>query len=127
MWNGVKTMTNKIKNIIATLVIFQIILFLFAGIFLQGITDKKYDELDTYYARKDEMQSQQQSLQGLVAELNKTLVVEKKREQDLSTQLAAIKSGNNGQTGNTPDITIPTRPAPPTPTPTAPPPVTSAS
>lgn len=121
-------MTNMIKNIIATLLIFQIILFISAGVFLQVMTDKKYDELDSYYARKDEMQSQQQSLQSLVAELNKTMLVEKKREQDLSTQLSAIKSGNNGQTGNSPDIIIPTRPAPPTPSPTQnPPPVTSAS
>jgi hypothetical protein len=111
-------MTKYMKTIAIISTLILVGLFISATFYIQNQTANLSD---SYNVRKEELLANQQKLEILVIDLNKTLEVALAREKTLSTQLAKLESQNS---------TVPVSPTPtpaPTPTPTPQPPKTRAS
>lgn len=112
------TKEKEIKMLIVLISIF-VILSLIALSF--QIKNKADNMINSYNARKDDLQLKQVQLENAILNLNNTLQEEKLIQQNLANELASLKN----QSVSTPPKT-PTPSPSPKPTP-SPPPVTRAS
>jgi flagellar basal body-associated protein FliL len=79
-----KKMTKSIKIVITGITLLCIAVLIAAAFYFAGLSDKKDKVLNVYMARREELLAQQQSLEALIADLNKTM----RREQVINQRLA---------------------------------------
>jgi len=77
-------MTKSIKIVITGITLLCIAVLIAAAFYFAGLSDKKDKVLNVYMARREELLAQQQSLEALIADLNKTM----RREQVINQRLA---------------------------------------
>lgn len=101
--------TKFIKIAFGIMSLLLVIFFVFATFFVQ---DKTASISSSYEARKEELLANQQQLESLILELNKTLQIVQESEQNLSNQVAILENRATQQvTAPAPIQTQPT-PAP---------------
>lgn len=115
-------MTKYMKTIAIISTLILVGLFISATFYIQNQT---VNLSDSYNVRKEELLANQQKLEILVLDLNKTLEAALAREKSLSKQLASLESQNS--TVPVSPIPTPTPSPTPAPTPAPKPPVTRAS
>jgi hypothetical protein len=106
---------SKIKIILTSVVIFQIILMIIGGLLLQKINKDKLGSTNLLYAKKEDLIAEEKNLLSLSAELNKTIDKEKTRYLNLKDDLAGYSQGKNTSSTDAAladNIKIPDAPAP---------------
>jgi len=84
------TMTRAVKITLLIMTFLTISMLVLSGLMLQDSLQKNQAELAQIYSRKEDLQSQQQKLQVMIAELNATLDAEISRNQDLKATLEEV-------------------------------------
>ncbi len=110
-------MTKYLKTIAFASSIILIVFFLLAAIYIQ---DKNNSLSLTYDARKEDLLANQQQIELILSDLNKTLETALAREENLTKELAALENSSS-TVQPTPSTTTTPTPKP------APTPVTRAS
>jgi len=83
-------MTEIRKFSIITFAIIMIPIIIFAGVYMQDISQNKNNELLQLYAKKDDLLFQQQQIEAMIADLNKTLNNEIGKQQSLLSKQTSL-------------------------------------
>jgi len=95
--NMEKKMTKTLKIILVFMLILTIVSFPIAILyFVNDLQVKKTEsDLNWYYARKDELILEQQRLENMAAQLNKTLAVNIAKNEKLAKELSNLTNSQN--------------------------------
>lgn len=103
-------MTKLVKSLIVIVVISQIIVLGIASVDIHQKSSQNKNEIIAYYSKRDQLLLEQHNLESMILQLNSTLDIEKRRQDKLALELAAVtKEQQNIQAVAK---TIPSPPAP---------------
>jgi hypothetical protein len=92
-----KRMTRAIKLLLVFALVLLIVLFPIAILYFINFfqLEKAQSDLNWYYARKEELLLEQQRLENMISQLNKTLAANIQKNEKLAKELSNITNSQN--------------------------------